>query len=223
MRSFDPLVAIVDDDANVRESVEALLRSRGTMSRTFASGGALLGAPDLSIFACILLDVRMDEMDGFDVLRAYRRRGGAAPIIMLTAQRDLDSAVKAIRAGATDFLTKPYDPDELVRRIASALDGKAGSRSGDRTGEVAELMDRVGRLTEREHEVFGLLIEGHSAKSVAAILGISPRTVEVHRARVMEKMEARNLASLVRMGMALPDHVFVRREPPPPRFASTCR
>lgn len=211
MAFTETVVAVVDDDENVRDSVDALLRSRGTRCRTFGTGSDFLAVSDLRSFACVLLDVVMGETNGFDVLRAYRRRGGTAPVLMLTAQRDLGSAVRAMRMGASDFLVKPYDPEELVGRVRSALDQQRGLLSQDEPDKAAGVMERVERLTEREREVFGHLVDGHSAKAIALMLNISPRTVEIHRARVIEKMGARNLAELLRIGVGLPERAFVYR------------
>ena len=224
MSSLDSIVAIIDDDKAVRDSVAALLRARGTLCRTFDCGAAFLASHDLTAFSCILLDVRMENMGGFDVLRAYRRRGGAAPVIILTAQRDLDSAIQAIRSGASDFLTKPYDPDDLVRRIGAMMVGPSDKRTPTRLTAIPEELQRAERLTDREREVFGMLLDGHSAKAIANILGISPRTIEIHRSRIMEKMEARSLADLLRIGLSFPSETFVPvKAPAPRRTGVSCR
>jgi two-component system response regulator FixJ len=192
-----PLVHVVDDDAAVRDSLRLLLEAAGLSVQTYDSATAFLTAvPNLGI-GCVLTDVRMPGLDGLELQRRLTQLGVRMPVIIMTGHGDIPIAVEALKAGATDFLEKPFDDAHLLAVLTGAL---AASRRGEEEAAAkAEIVARLGSLTPREREVLDRLVAGHPNKTIAYDLGSSPRTVEVHRARVMEKMGARSLPELVRM------------------------
>lgn len=190
-------LAIVDDDDAVRDSLRLLLRGNGFDVAAFASAEALIEHLDAGETpACIVSDVRMAGMSGLDLLGELRRRGTPAPVILITGHGQISMAVAAIKAGADDFIEKPFDEASLVEAIRSAIDKAARAASARSSDE--DIRARIGELSQRQREVMDLVIEGFSSKEIAARLGISPRTVETYRLWIMEKMAARNLADLVR-------------------------
>ena len=192
-------VFIVDDDEAVRDSLGALVESDGLEVRTFGSGKAFLAALAAGQTGCVLLDVQMPDLGGLEI---QQRLAGAHPglrIIIITGHGDVPLAVKAMKAGAFDFLEKPFDDGILIDRIRGA---RAAARSGGGAEAGAAGLDGLQQLTPREHDALHQLIIGNPNKVIAYELGISPRTVEVHRARVMEKMQAKSLSHLVRMALA---------------------
>jgi two-component system response regulator FixJ len=193
----EPTIAVVDDDDAVRDSLEALLIAEGFEVAAFASATAFLDA-DLCA-GCVITDVRMPEMSGLELLAALSRRADAPPVIMITGHGDVPLAVRAMRLGAADFIEKPFDPDVLLARLHDTL------RTARAATAEAPAQDAIQRhlalLTPREREVLEQLVIGRSNKAIGRELDISPRTVEVHRARVMEKMAARSLSELVRMAL----------------------
>lgn len=193
-------IRIVEDDGAVAESLVSLLESWGFLVEAFPDGEALLGAPEPGRPDCILLDVRLPGMDGLAVLRALRRRGDPTPVIVLTGHGDVAMAVRAVRDGAQDFVEKPFDDEDLVRRIEAA--GRSET-AADATlePEAESFAARFAALTPRETEVMQEVVAGHANKVIAHRLGLSPRTVEVHRARVMEKTGAASLSQLVRLAL----------------------
>ncbi len=195
--SSAPVVYIVDDDEAVRDSAAALLSSHGYAVETFGRPGDFLRAASLHARGCALLDVRLPELSGIEVLKKLTEAGVHLPVVMITAYGDVPLAVSAMRAGAVDFLEKPYAEEDLLASIAEALERQQEEANDD--GETALVASRLGTLTPRELEVLDLLIAGKQNKQIAFDLGISPRTVEIHRARVMEKMAATSLSHLVRM------------------------
>lgn len=191
-------VFVVDDDEAVRDSLEALLQTRGFEVRTFDSALAFLDAIDANARGCVLTDVRMPEMDGLEL---QRRLAGHLPVVVLSGHGDIPMAVQAMRDGAVDFIEKPYSDDTIlhaVARAAALIEPRARTAAGK-----AEARARLARLTPREREVLDRLVEGMQNKAIAHALEISPRTVEIHRANVMEKMEAKSLSDLVRMALAV--------------------
>lgn len=190
-------ISIVDDDADVRDSLAAMLGASGYRCATFASGEEFLaGAPGAG---CAIVDVRMPTMDGLAVQAEMRRRGFATPVIFLTGFADVPLAVQAMKAGAVDFVEKPCEPATLRAAIERALALGAAPAAG---APDPAAVSRIERLTPRERDVLEWLVAGASNKIVAWRLGISPRTVEIHRARVMEKAEVRSLSELVRLALA---------------------
>jgi len=198
-----PVVHIVDDDDAIRRALSMLARSAGYDARVYASAEAALEAlrPDSS--GCVVTDVRMPGMSGLDLQTALRTGGVALPVIVITGHGDVPMAVRALKQGAADFIEKPFDDAAFLDAIAQAIaaDAKASGLRGAR----ADVASRVAQLTLREREVMTLVVQGMSNHMAADALSISVRTVENHRARVMEKMGARGLSDLVRMVLKLED------------------
>lgn len=191
-------IFVVDDDEAVRDSLQALLQARGFEVRAFESAPKLLAAIDKTTRGCVLTDVRMPEMDGLELQR--RLAGHMLPVVVMSGHGDIPMAVQAMRDGAVDFVEKPYSDDTIlhaVTRAAALVEPRARMAAGK-----AEAQARLERLTPREREVLDRLVEGMQNKAIAHALEISPRTVEIHRANVMEKMAARSLSDLVRMALA---------------------
>jgi two-component system, LuxR family, response regulator FixJ len=195
-----PLVHVVDDDEAVRDSLSLLLESAGLTVRTYDSATTFLTAlPNLAA-GCVLTDVRMPGLDGLELQRRLTQLGVRLPVIVMTGHGDVPIAVAALKAGASDFIEKPFDDVQLLAAISSAL--AASQRKLDEASAVAQITARIASLTPREREVLDRLVAGQPNKMIAYDLGSSPRTVEVHRARVMEKMVVRSLPELVRMAIA---------------------
>ena len=197
----NPIVHVVDDDEAVRRSLSFLLEAAGFRVETHQSAVAFLHRPGIPPQGCIVTDVRMPEMDGLTLQQTLVKRGIALPVIVMTGHGDIPIAVQALKAGAVDFLEKPFDDELLIGAIRAALE--RNQRDQNRQSEAAVLSSRLAALTPREHEVLAALVKGHPNKTIGYDLGISARTVEVHRARVMEKMQARNLSELIRMWLSL--------------------
>lgn len=195
------VVHIVDDHPAIRRSLALLLQAAGHAVALHDSGDALLEAAESGICpGCIILDVRMPGRDGVQVMELLARRKLALPVIIVTGHGDIPLAVRAMRAGARDFIEKPYPEDRILGAVAEAL--AAGRVAVDENARAAEAQARIATLTPREGEVLAALVSGQSNKGTAAKLGISPRTVEVHRAHLMEKLGVRSLPEAVRMSLA---------------------
>jgi RNA polymerase sigma factor (sigma-70 family) len=194
-----PVVHIVDDDPAVRDSLDLLLRLRGYRTRTFDSGDALLAAVEGDAHGCIVLDLRMPGTDGLAVQQALHARAIALPIIVLTAHGDAASARDALKGGAFDFLEKPVDDEVLVATIDAAHRSNVEARSTER--RRADVARRIARLTPREREVLQRVVEGRHNREIAAELGISPRTVEVYKAKLLDKLQVERLPELLRLAM----------------------
>jgi RNA polymerase sigma factor (sigma-70 family) len=190
-------VYVVDDEPAIRDSLAMLLRSVGLATRTFDGAQAFLDAFQPAPNACLLADVRMPGMSGLELQSELARRGVGLPVIIVTAHGDVAAARSALRAGAIDFIEKPIDDEALAAAIADALDRDARSRS--RAQADASAAERLARLTGREREVLELVTAGRHNREIAVDLGISPRTVEVYKARLMEKLQVRRVPELVRM------------------------
>ncbi|TAJ52365.1 MAG: response regulator transcription factor [Nevskiaceae bacterium] len=190
-------VFIVDDEEAVRDSIAMLLRSVGLRTQVFADATSFLRQYRSELAGCLVLDVRMPRMSGLELQQELNRRGWALPVIFITGHGDVPMAVEAMRAGALDFLQKPFKDDDLIRRVQKALDQDARERAA--LAERDLLRQHFEELTAREREVARRIVAGQANKAVALDLGLSERTVELHRAHVMQKMEARNLAQLVQM------------------------
>jgi FixJ family two-component response regulator len=195
--SKGPNVCIIDDDEAIRESLRLLLYAGDMSSCAYESADAFLAEAEPPDFDCMLLDIRMPGTDGLELFRLLNNRHRAYPIIFITGHGDIPLAVSAIKQGAYDFLTKPFREGELLSKVRAAIDHFRSSR--EHMLELQELQSRVDACTPRERDVMKLLASGLANKGIAESLGISPRTVEIHRAHVMEKMSADSLASLVRM------------------------
>ncbi len=192
------VVHIVDDDEAIRDSLQALLEGAGFSCAVYPSAAAFL-ADSARAGGCALVDVRMPEMDGLTLLREISARHADIGVVIMTGFADVPLAVKAMREGAIDFVEKPAAREVLIDAVRRAF-GKATQASADDESK-REALARFERLTEREREVLDLLVLGDANKVVAHKLGISPRTVEIHRGRLMEKTQAKNLAELVRMAL----------------------
>lgn len=201
MRDDLPTVFVVDDDEAVRDALAVHMELAGLPVRTFASAREFLSVIDPDHAGCAVLDIRMPEMDGLTLQQEMAARGITLPVIVVTGHGDVPAAVSAFRAGAVDFLQKPFDEDHLIERIREALerDGKVRRQSS----ELAQLRRLYGGLTPREREVLELIALGCSNKVVALRLDIGVRTVETHRAKVLEKMGAHSASELARMKMKL--------------------
>ncbi len=196
-------VFVVDDDDGVRTSLGILLDSAGYRPVPFCSALDFLGQYDPAHPGCLLLDMRMPGMNGMDLLQELSRRGAFLPVIFITGHGDVPMAVEAMKSGAFDFLQKPFSQRDLLDRISRALAADAEARQALLLTE--ELRRRHSTLTPREREVMALIVTGLANKVIAMDLKLSERTVEIHRARVMEKMATRSVAHLVRMAMTLED------------------
>ncbi len=194
-------ICIIDDDEAVRESLRILLFSSGYKSCQFESADAFLESAELPEVDAYLLDLRMPGTDGMELHQKLVEMGSRVPVIFITAHGDIPLAVTAIQRGAAEFLTKPFEEGELLEKISVAV--AANRRIKAEIDQRRELQSRMDELTPREKEVLDLVARGRSNKQVAADLNISPRTVEIHRSRVMEKTGADSIASLVRMVTAL--------------------
>ncbi|MGB8327962.1 MAG: response regulator transcription factor [Steroidobacteraceae bacterium] len=201
MKERVPTVYVIDDDEAVRSSLRLLLRSVGTNAVAYASAAEFLQAYDPDQPGCIVLDVRMPGMSGIELQQQLNLRGATIPVIFITGHGDIPMAVEAIQHGAFDFLQKPFRDQDLLDRVQRALAKDRVNRSQVQQKELFH--DRFAALTPREREVFTLVTQGKPNKIMANELGVSQRTVEIHRARVMEKMEASSLAQLVRMALEL--------------------
>jgi two-component system, LuxR family, response regulator FixJ len=193
----DLVVLVADDDVQVRAAIRRLLERAQVAVESYASGVELLGQGQFDRAGCLILDVHMPGISGIDVQAALKLRGIDIPIIFLTGAAQVPIAVEAMREGAIDFIEKPFKHELLVSRVRQAIDSSQRKRSDDR--QRAEFASRLARLTDREREIVPHLIAGKRAKEIAQLLGSSFRTVEVHRARILEKMGADTLADLVRM------------------------
>ncbi|MGD2132012.1 MAG: response regulator FixJ [Maricaulaceae bacterium] len=198
--SAPPTVYVLDDDDAVRDSLSALLESCGYPVRAYAAGESFLSDLDENWAGCVVLDVRMPGLSGLELQERLAAMNVPLPVIIVTGHGDLPMAVRAMKAGAVDFIEKPYDEDVLLESVREALSRGAKQQADAASAEA--LKANLARLTPREQQVLEQVALGHPNKVVAYNLGISPRTVEIHRARVVEKLQARNLSHLVRMAIA---------------------
>jgi two-component system, LuxR family, response regulator FixJ len=191
-------VHVVDDDVAVRRSLERLLDSAGLHAISYETAFAFLEAATNLAPGCVLLDIKMPGMDGLELQALLRQRNASLPVIMMTGQGDVQSAVRAMKAGAVDFIEKPYNDDVLLNAIDAALTrvDRAGTER-----EIAEAAKRIATLSPREREVLEALVTGHPNKVIAFDLGISVRTVEVHRARMMDRLGVRQFAEAIRLAV----------------------
>jgi FixJ family two-component response regulator len=197
MKERAPVISIVDDDLAARSSLRLLLKSLGLAATAYESAAAFLSGYDPEQPGCLLLDIRMPEMSGLELQQQLNVRGTISPIIFITGHGDVAMAVEAMRYGAFDFLQKPFRDQDLLDRVQKAMARDRLVRGKLRENEA--IRQRLDSLTCREHDVLELVTEGAPNKIIAHELGISQRTVEIHRARVMEKMSADSLAQLVQM------------------------
>ncbi len=201
MISGTPIVMVVDDDSGVRNAMRSLLKSVGLQSALYASAQEFLDGYQPAQRGCLVLDIRMPGMSGLELQQQLNLRGAVIPVIFMSGHGDIPMAVEAMQHGAFDFLQKPFRDQDLLDRIQRAI-AKDGERR-QALGERERIRTHLDSLTEREREVLDLMTQGKQNKVIAQELGISPRTIEIHRARVMEKMNAQSVAELVRMMLDL--------------------
>ena len=196
-------VAIIDDDDALRDALVVLVSAAGWQADGYASAEAFLASLDGERAGCALIDVRLPGMDGMELFRKLAEVAPGFPVVILTGHGDVPMAVEALKAGAIDFIEKPFDPDRLLTSLRQALNRDAVIRESK--SALEEFQGLVDKLTPRECEVMDFMVLGQSNKMIAAKLGISPRTVEIYRARVMDKMQVRSLAELVRLTLQAKD------------------
>ncbi len=197
MMSGNPVVHIVDDDEAVRHSLAFMLGSAGLSVRLYESARTFLDLLDPSAHGCLVTDVRMPDMTGIELLAEIKARAPYLPAIVITGHGDIPLAVEAMKAGAVDFIEKPFEDEVLLKAVEAALK----KVDGDGDAQIQEVFIRLATLSERERQVLEGLVAGQANKVIAAARGISPRTVEVYRANVMTKMQAKSLSELVRMAV----------------------
>ena len=196
-----PIVYIVDDDDGMRRALTVLMTTVGYQSAAYSRAAEFLAKHEPDNPGCLILDVRMPEMSGLEVQQQLNKSGSMLPVILMTGHGDIPMAVQAMKDGAFDFLQKPFRDQDLIDRINAALKQDAENRQT--IERHADLKRRAASLTPREREVMALVVDGHANKVIAIDLGLIERTVEIHRANVMEKMGARSVAHLVKMHLTL--------------------
>jgi RNA polymerase sigma factor (sigma-70 family) len=201
MTEHKPTVFLVDDDEAVRDSLGLLMKSVALTSRSYASANDFLAEYDPDCPGCLILDIRMPGMSGMELQQKLIDMRAILPIIFITGHGDIPMAVEAMQRGAVDFIPKPFRDNELLDRINQALEDDRKNR--DSLVEREEVEKRIEKLTPREKQVLELVVQGKANKVIAGDLEVSQRTVEIHRARVMEKMQVRSLAQLVRIVMRI--------------------
>jgi FixJ family two-component response regulator len=201
MQQPDAVIAIVDDDPSAREGLSSLIRSAGLQVESFASAQEFLARPGPEAPSCLVLDLQLPGLSGLDLQKRMAEVGLEIPIVFLTGHGNIPASVQAMKAGAVEFLTKPFDDEELLRAIHEAVE--RDRRTREQRADMRELRDRYESLTAREQEIMQLVVSGLLNKQIAAELNITEFTVKIHRGRVMRKMHADSLADLVRMAGTL--------------------
>ena len=201
MDSADPVVFVVDDDLSVREALRSLIRSVGLRCETFASADEFLRYPRSEAPACLVLDVQLPGSSGLDLTETLNRSGIEIPVTFITGQGTIPMSVRAMKAGAVEFLTKPFSEEELLGAIEQSLSRARAARAA--RAEQQSLRERFEKLTPRERDVFALVVAGRMNKEIAAELSIAEQTVKQHRKRVMEKLGVGSVAELVRFAQRI--------------------
>lgn len=201
MATFKPIVFVVDDDISVRESLELLIGNEGWQPKTFSSAQEFLDSPRAVVPSCLLLDISLPGLNGLDLQKRVAVERADLPIIFITGYGDVPKSVQAMKAGAVEFLTKPFNDEVLLTAIRQALERSRLTLAQD--ADMQELRNRYASLTPREREVMSLVVSGLLNKQVGGELGISEITVKAHRGQVMQKMKANSVADLVRMAARL--------------------
>lgn len=197
--NMQPVINVVDDDASVRDSIRVLLESTGYAVRAYDSAESFLAQPSHSP-GCVLTDIRMQGMDGLALLAEVRRRALGLPVIVITGHADIPLAVRAMKQGAADFLEKPLGVEIMLASIRRALANSA--RACDKAAQIHAAKELLARLTPRERQVLDHLMAGQSNRVMAQALGLSSRTIELHRAHIMDKMRTRSISDVVRIALA---------------------
>ena len=203
-RESDPVIAIVDDDPSAREGLESLIQSAGWRVESFASAQEFLNRPGAEAPSCLVLDLQLPGLSGLDLQKRMAEVGLEIPIVFLTGHGNIPASVQAMKAGAVEFLTKPFDEEVLLRAVQEAIE--RDRRAWQQRAELRELRDRYESLTAREQQVMQQVVSGLLNKLIAAELNITEFTVKIHRGHVMRKMRADSLADLVRMANHLGIH-----------------
>ncbi|MGA2564416.1 MAG: response regulator transcription factor [Steroidobacteraceae bacterium] len=199
MKELSPTITVIDDDDGVRNALKLLFKSLALRVVTYGSAQDFLAHYVLDQPGCLVVDVRMPGMSGLELQQELNLRGAMIPVIFITGHGDISMAVEAIQQGAFDFLSKPFQDRDLINRVQRAIEKDTANRHDIAKSDLVR--QRLESLTPREREVLGLVTSGKANKAMAADLGVSQRTVEIHRARVMKKMQAKSLAQLVRMSL----------------------
>ena len=213
MLDATPIVFVVDDDASIRESVAGLIQSAGLRSEVFGSALEFLGRPRAAAPCCLVLDVRLPDLSGLDLQARVAVERNELPVIFMASCRDVPTVVRAMKAGALEFLTKPFDATELLSAVGNAIEHSRTTLV--REAGLQALRDRHGSLTPREREVMRLVVRGHLNKQAGGVLGISEITVKAHRGKAMRKMQAGSLTELIDMARALGLTLVPKVEPAP--------
>jgi FixJ family two-component response regulator len=202
-KDVQPTIYVVDDDDGMRRALDTLLSTVGYKTAVFSRPSEFLSQFKPEAHSCLVLDIRMPEMSGLEVQQQLNRRGSMLPVIFITGHGDVPMAVQAMKEGAFEFIQKPFRDQDLLDRINHALKQDADNRTN--AARRTEVQHRLESLTPREQQVMNFIVDGSANKVIAIDLGLSERTVEIHRAKVMEKMGARSVAHLVKLHMTLAD------------------
>ena len=200
-----PTIYVVDDDDGMRRALDTLLNTVGYKTTVFSRPSEFLSQLKPEAHSCVVLDIRMPEMSGLEVQQQLNRRGSMLPVIFITGHGDVPMAVQAMKEGAFEFIQKPFRDQDLLDRINHALKQDADNRTN--AARRSDVQHRLGSLTPREKQVMNFIVDGSANKVIAIDLGLSERTVEIHRAKVMEKMGARSVAHLVKLHLTLADEI----------------
>ena len=203
MTDEDPVIFVIDDDLSMRATLSDVMRSVGLDVQTFASAQDFLGSKLPDAPACLVLDVRLPGQSGLDLHRVLRESGVELPVVFISGHSDVQMSVRAMKAGAVDFLAKPFRDQDLLDAVHEGVERDRARRG--RAVKAAELQERFRSLTERERQIMALVVAGHPNKQIAGNLGLAEVTVKAHRQQIMHKMKARSLPELVRMATGLRD------------------